>query len=262
MIDFETLVREISINGKEAREYLLNFFTKDNFAIYDIPKDANKDEIKAIKTMFTSKKNLLDRVEASLKYDPLCIEAFFTYFVLSEDVYVNYRFEIYHNESSNYADFTEYQKRSYLRILRFYIEFLVDLHNISNAIKVQRTIIRLSGKADRDMIDNLAYMYYLIEDEKEFYRLYTSEEFDVYAYLLLMVTLIKKDDKFKAKQVLLDMFENIEYSEYLDHLWDLDKNDEKQMEFYRKVESAYEELASVPDFFTWVNIIHEGKEEL
>ena len=262
MNSFETLVREISINKKEPKDFLNGFFTKENFKEYSIPSDAGIDELKAIKTMFTSKKDLLTRVDLALKKDPLCLEAFFTYFVLSEDVYVNYRFEVYHKEADSYADFSEYQKRSYLRILRFYIEFLIDIHNISTAIRVQRTIIRLNGHADTDMIDNLAYMYYLIEDGDEFYRLYLNEEFDTYAYLLLLVTLIKNDEKYKAKQVLEDMFKTIEPAQYLDHLWDLEKDNKQHQDFYKAVENAYEELSSVPDFFTWVNIIKEGKEDL
>ena len=58
------------------------------------------------------------------------------------------------------------------------------------------------------------------------------------------------------------MFKTIEPAQYLDHLWDLEKDNKQHQEFYKAVENAYEELSSVPDFFTWVNIIKEGKEDL
>ena len=58
-----------------------------------------------------------------------------------------------------------------------------------------------------------------------------------------------------------DMFENIEYSSYIDHLWDLDLNDPKQKEYYDIVEENFDDLSSVPDFFAWVNLAKEDNEE-
>jgi len=55
------------------------------------------------------------------------------------------------------------------------------------------------------------------------------------------------------------MFKNVKYSEYLDHLWDLDDKDVEQQEFYKCVEDCYSEISSVPGFFSWVNRINEER---
>ncbi len=46
----------------------------------------------------------------------------------------------------------------------YYVEFLLDLHNITTAIKIQRLIIRLSKTVTSVMVDRLALMYSLTED--------------------------------------------------------------------------------------------------
>ena len=61
----------------------------------------------------------------------------------------------------------------------------------------------------------------------------------------------------KAREVLIDMFDNIEYGTYLDHVWDLDENDPKQKRFMEIVNDCYEDLSSVPTFFSWVNKTRE-----
>jgi len=258
MLSFENLISDIAKTREDPKEYLLGFFTKENFKKYSLDNNPDKDEIKAIKIMFESKKDLLDRVNAALKYDPFCLEAFFVYFVLSEDIYVNYRFEAFYKEMNEFADLDDHQKYNYLRIMDFYVEFLMDVHNFTRAIKVQKMLIRLRNDLNNKDMHRLVYLYYEIEDAEELYRFYANNEFDDYAYLLLIVTLLKNDETLKAKEVLLEMFEKIEYASYLDHLWDLDLNDPKQKQFYSTVEKSYVELSSIPDFFSWVNMIKEN----
>lgn len=258
MLSFEQLINDITKTKQAPKEYLLNFFTKDNFKKYEIINNPDKDQKKAIKLMFESKKELLDRVNASLKYDPFCLEAFFVYFVLSEDIYVNYRFEAFYNEMNEFGDLDDHQKYNYLRIMQFYVEFLIDIHNFTRAIKVQKMLIRLRNSQNISDLHRLSYLYYEIEDSDEFYRLYASDEFDEYMYLLLIVTLLKNDESLKAKEVLLEMFEKIEYSTYLDHLWDLNLDDPVQKKFYSTVESNYSLINCIPDFFSWVNMIKEN----
>ena len=74
-----------------------------------------------------SKKDLPERAELALSHDPLCLEAFFVYYLLSEDVFVNYRFRSYYDQISHFGDLSDYQKKCYLKILDFYVEFLLDI---------------------------------------------------------------------------------------------------------------------------------------
>ena len=260
MSDFEDLVEGISAVRKETEAYLNDFFVKKNLKEYEIPQNASKESVKAIRMMFESKKELKERARSAFEEDPFCLEAFFTYFILSEDIYVSYRFEAYRKEASEYADFDDYTKHCYLRIMDFYVDFLLDLHNITLAITIQRLIARLSGGMSPRTVSRLALMYSIIEDEKEFYRLYLDNEFDCYDYLLLLVTLLKHEEEIKAKEILFDMFDRIEYASYIDHLWDLDLNDPKQESFYKTVEDCYEEISSIPCFFSWVNELKEANE--
>ena len=262
MTDFKKLLLEVSnLNDKETDEYLLNFFTKNNFKNYEIDALADKTQVKAIKKLFDSKKQFLDRVEDSLQIDPFCKEAILIYLLLAEDVFISYRFNSYLELSSDYADFDEYEKKNYLQILDLYVDFLLDIHNITTAIRVQRLIIRLSSVTTRKEINRLSFMYSTIENHKDFYRLYLDNEFDTYDFILLLITLLKNDEELKAREVLDDMFDKIEYSTYLDHLWDLDLNDTKQREFYETVEDCYIDISSIPDFFSWVARVREDSGE-
>ena len=260
MSDFEELVEGISGIRTEPETYLNDFFLKKNLKDYVIPENASRESVKAIRIIFESKKELKERARSAFGEDPFCLEAFFAYFVLSEDIYVSYRFEAYRKEASEYADFDDYTKHCYLRIMDLYVDFLLDLHNITLAVTIQRLIVRLSGGMTPRSLSRLAMMYSIIEDEKEFYRLYLDNEFGCYDYLLLLVTLLKHEEQMKAKEVLFDMFEKIEYASYLDHLWDLDLKDPGQEDFYRTVEDCYEEISSIPYFFSWVNELKEANE--
>lgn len=260
MLRYENLVRGLK-NHEDAEAYFLQFFTDKNYKEYETEYSLNKDQKKAIKTMFTSKKEILKRADAALNIEPLCIEAFFVYFILTEDIFVNYRFKNYFNQINEYGDLDEYDKYCFIKIMDLYVEFLLDLHNFSGAIKVQKMINRLTNNVSRVGVSRLAMMYSILEDSDEFYRLYLDSELDGHDYLLLLITLLKNDEELKAKEVLKDMFENIEYSSYIDHLWDLDLNDPKQKEYYDIVEENFDDLSSVPDFFAWVNLAKEDNEE-
>lgn len=258
MSNFEKLVNEIVQTEKSPQEYLTDFFVKKNFKDYDFEQALNNNELKAIKMMFESKKELRKRAEAALEKDSFCLEAFFTYFVLSEDIYVYYSFEDYFKNADQFSEMSPRQKQNYLRILEFFVDFLLDIHNITEAIKVHRTIMRLGNDESAYAVNRLSYMYYLIEDDKEFYRHYLNNDFDEYDYLLLIVTLLKHHDEMKAKEVLMELMKKNEYADYLDHIWDLDQEDPKQKQFYQLVDSMYGQLNSVLDFFGWVSKIKEN----
>ena len=163
MLRFDDLTEGLEKNKDRIEDYFLEFFSRQNFKQYEIEGDPDKDELKAIRIMFESHRTLRERIQDSFAYDPFCIEAFFVYYMISEDIYVNYRFKDYYGEYENFADFSDYQKKNYLRIMDFYVEFLLDLRNFTTAIKVQRMIIRLTNDLSRKSINRLSYMYSSIE---------------------------------------------------------------------------------------------------
>lgn len=256
MISFNNLVNDVNPNEK-IEDFLLRFLTKENFKQYRINELANKNQVKAIRKMFVSKKDLVDRIDEALSCDPFCIEALYAYMMLSEDVFVDLRFGTFYKEVSKYASFDEYQKDCYIKILNFYVEFLLDIRNVTKAIEVQRMIVKLTNNFSEEAVSRLVYSYHSIEDAEDFYRLFTDAKFDLYAYLLLLVTLLKHEEYLKAEEVLMDMYKNVEYGTYLDHVWDLDERDNKQKEFSKIVNDCYDDLCAVPTFFSWVNKTRE-----
>ena len=260
MSNFETLVDDAQKAGRDVEAFLKMFFTADEYRLYQCDDDLDSNEKKAIKIMFTSKKDLRERTSQAFDADPLCLEAFYVYYMLTEDVFVNYRFENYYDQADKFGDFTAHQQKAYLRIMEFYVDFLIDIHNFSAAIRVERLIIRLSNSSQRRHLAKLAFLYSVLEKEDDFYRLYLESEFGTYEYILLIVTLLKNNDEYRAKEVAEDMFKNIPYATYIDHLWDLDQNDEKQQEFYQSVEDCYQETVAVPDFFSFMSRVREDFE--
>lgn len=256
MLNFNNLVNEINDETK-IEEYFLNFFCKKNFKEYEPIEKPNDSQTKAIKIMFESKKSLLQRVDKAIEYDPFCIEAFFTYLMLSEDVYVQLRCNAYYDELDKYPRLDKYQKACYLKILDFYVDFLLDIDNVTKAIEIEKLIVKLTNNYSQRSIMRLAYCYYSLEKADDFYRLYAEATFNAYEYLLLLITLLIHDEDIKAQEVLLDMFNNIEYATYLDHVWDLDENDPKQKVFADTVTACFEDIRCIPTFFSWVNKTRE-----
>lgn len=252
MSNFDELVAGISTETK-VDEYLLKFFTKKNFKEYEIQGEPDKKQLKAIKIMFESRKSLADRIEDAFHQDPFCTEAVFSNIMISEDVFIQLRFNAYMKALNEYPRFNEYRKRCFIKMLNFYVEFLLDIYNCTKAIEIQKLVVKLTNKYSGKSVSKLAYAYFITENAEEFYKLYTETDFDTYDYLLLMVTLLKHDDDLRAQEVLLDMYKNIEYGTYLDHVWDLDLNDPKQKEFHDIVNDCFEDIKSIPTFFSWVN---------
>lgn len=256
MAKFNDLVNKINKNDK-VEEYLLNFFSKDKYKEYEIDELCDKDQKKAIRIMFDSRKDLLERCEYAFEYDPYCIEAFFTYLMLNEDIYIQLKFDEYLDQLDSYPGLNLYEKYCYITILDLYVDFLLDIQNLTMALKMQKLIDMLTNTCDVKSIARQAFIYHNLEDDKQFYRLYTNCEFSAYEYILLLVTLLKHEETLKAQEVLLDMYENIEYSTYLDHVFDLDENDPVQADLYKTVNDCYQDIMAIPTFFSWVNKTRE-----
>ena len=82
MLDFEKLISGPQGGKDQVEAYLLDFFSKKNRKDYQIDPDADEDQRKAIRIMFESKKDLPERAELALSHDPLCLEAFFVYYLI------------------------------------------------------------------------------------------------------------------------------------------------------------------------------------
>ena len=76
MLNFEELVEGLANNKDRVNDYFTEFFTKTNFKNYELDNDLDSDDLKAIKTMFESRKELNKRVSDAFKHNPLCLEAF------------------------------------------------------------------------------------------------------------------------------------------------------------------------------------------
>ena len=255
MSDFHSLVDNLDDKTK-VEDYFKTFFTKTNFKEYQL-ETQDSDERKAIRIMFESKKDLLERVEDAFEYDPLCVEAFFVYMMMTDDIFLSMRFVSYYKQAENYGEMSVYGKKCFITIMDFYVEFLLDISNVTGAIKVQKMVNRLSSEEDKRSVSRMAFMYHAIEEDEDFYRLYLRSDFDPYCYILLIITLLKHDEEYKAEEVLKDMFDKYEYASYMDHLWDLDYADPEQKEFYDIVEDCFDEISAIPVFFSWCNEIRE-----
>ena len=248
MKNYNDLVEGIK-QAKDVEEYFKEFFVKDNCKEYKMIEGASKKEIKALKVLFESKRDLLVRVEDAFKLDPLCPEAMFVYHYLADEMYVFDRYEAYYDQKDEYADFTYHQKFSYIQILDLYVEFLLDIQNMTYALKVQKLIIKLTNQMNAIALNRFSFIYNYIENWQDAYRLYLDNDFDAYDYLLLLVTLLKHDEKQKAREVLLDMLKNIEDAEYIDHIWELSE----KSKFFIAVNNCYDQLQGVPLFFPWAS---------
>lgn len=253
MKNFEELLEnDCSRNDQEkVDEYLLKTFTKENFEEYYIDPDANKDEEKAIRIMFESKKDLKKRVEEAFKNDPFCLEAFFAYYMKSDDTFLYLRFETYYSEANNFADLDKYEQKCFIRIMEFYVDFLFEIGNLTKAIKVQKLLIKLTNNPNR-YLEQLVDLYFIIEDVDEMYRLYCENDFSVREYILLLVTELKHEDEMKAQEVLKDMLSTYKLADYLDHIWDLKDEVKEEKEFYDIIDMCFEDMITIPDFFSWV----------
>ena len=209
MLSFDQLVYETeNLENEELEKYLINFFTAGNYDDYLIDSTCNEDEKMDIYDMFHSNEDILIRAVMILDRSPLCMEANYVNYLLNEETMVDLWFNTLIHKSSEYYSFTEYGRTSYIRLLDIYAQFLMDIHNVTFAIKVIKRIADLENRYSDENISRLAYMYSVIENADEFYELYLNEEFNEMApYLLLIVVLLKHEDELKAREVLSDFID-------------------------------------------------------
>lgn len=256
MINFEQLVEKTE-QSKDRVKYIKNFFTVKNFNKYKHPKDTTLKNSIAVGYMFIGQEEITKRCQEVLNFDPYCIEAFYCFYILADSPSLQIKFNEYYEKLGDYPTLEEYQAKNYLDILDLYAEFLTTITNFTKTIEVVKTIKMLTKTHSRKNITRLAFAYGITENDKDFYKLYQEVEFDAFAYILLVLTLLKHDEETKAEEVLVDMFEKVEYATYLDHCWDLDENDKTQNDFGEIVDGLSEQIDSVPLFYSFVNRVRE-----
>lgn len=248
----EESIASANLDTEEQKKKLNEYYVNKNYKSFVFSNDCSFEEVAAIRYLFKSKKPLLQRSEKALKLYPFCKEAMFIYSIFSEPIYAYLRMRSYYEKANEYADFSKRDKDNYLTILDYYADFLLNITNITESLDVQKIIIQFSKRINRPICSRLSYTYYLLENCDDFYRFFCEvENFPGEAYIMLIVTLLKHHDEFRAKEVLRDMLEKIPYAEYIDHIWDIDKDDEEQAIFYNTVDICYVEISSVPYFFSW-----------
>ena len=249
--DIFSFAAELSrLEKDEVIPFLESFFTPENVPDYFIPDYASEAEKEAVLLFFESEKPLEERVIEARNLDPMSIEAFFVDLSLHEEVLSYSIFKEYYDKLDDYETYTVYAKENLCIIVDLFVEYLLDIHYIKGAIRVQErlnTIPRYTRNISR-----LSYLYYLIENGESYYDLYLKEDFeDPASYLLLINTLLKCGDQDKAREVLNDMFSAVPYSDYIDKIWELDSSIEEARIFADAVDRCFDELCSVPYFFTW-----------
>ncbi|MDO4198888.1 MAG: hypothetical protein Q4D13_07855 [Erysipelotrichaceae bacterium] len=249
MLNFDSIVNGLMEN-EDAESFLLSFFTKDNYRNYLPDDDLDNEERKALKYLFTSKEDLVLRLDEVLNMDSFCKEAIYAYMATSDDLYLSYRFEEYYKQAVNYGDMTAHQQKIYIIVLDWYGQFMEDIGNYTKAIKIWNMRYKLTR--DEEVIKELSELYFELEMADELYRLYLYNEFDLREYLLLIITLLKHDDLVRAEEVTKDMYEKIDEAKYFGNYFRFDV-DEKTKEFfediYRKME---EDICQAPELFSFI----------
>lgn len=262
MVDFETILldtRDIQ-DREELEDYFEDFFVPNNYNQYEIDEDANDKERKAIYDIFHDDTQISLRIEKILKEDPLCIEALIVLIRIGEDSLINNYLYDQYLRSDEYNNLSVYGKKEYIKLLNLYSVFFSSIRNLTMAIKMTKKAVELEGGYSNASLSQLTWYYSEIEDADAYYDLYLNQElYEAIHYLLLIVVLLKHGRSIQAREVFTELLSRYPYSEYIDHMWDLENDESKEaQEFKETINICFENLISVPDFFSWCQDNKEG----
>lgn len=257
-LDLKEETKDMNID--EARDYFKDFFRVENIGNYEIDALANEDEKEAVYTLFESEKNMFDQIDDAQKFNLYCREAILMLEKCFENPFIETEFADYYTKLDEYDSLSPYKKICYEEYLMKYVDFSESIGNITKAIKVFKSYLDLTGDYSHENIRHISFLYNIVEDNEGFYNFYLEHDF-CYAegFIMLIVVLLKHEDYKRAKEVLNDMIEVIEYSDYIDHIWDLPSNDPKANEFNEAIDLCFDEMMAIPHFFSWTK---ENKEEI
>lgn len=261
MTSIEQLLYELTkVKKDDIADYLNDFFLPEKRGQYLNDERFDDEDFLALEIMF-EKEDVLVKAYKAFKRNPFCMEAFIVIYELEEDIKLYSLFKEFNKENIFFANLSPYHKHVYCLIETYYADFLINIRNLTSAKNI---ILNLMSKDNEDYdahIYRLSYIYSCLEDLNSFYELYLNNDFnDLLSYLLLLVVCLKHNDNQKAKEVYDEFLSKFKYADYIDHIWDLDEeNDDDAMELKMTLNACYNEISSIPYFFSWCN---ENKEKL
>ena len=192
MYSFDQLVYDTKEREKEELEgYLTDIFSPERYDEYLVDPSCNEEERSMVYEMFHAGRPILIRATDILERDPLCLEANYVNYLLNEEPLTDTYFMAIYKRRDEYDSFTEYGRYCYRKLLDLYAQFMLDIHNITFAIKIMKCLIDVEGCCSKDNVVKLSYLYALIENKDDFYDMYIKEDFDdMVSYILLIVVLL------------------------------------------------------------------------
>lgn len=253
MANIIKLLNDITyLDDEELLDYFETFFDINNLEDYTYDSLANQKEKASTKKMFGSDDVFL-RAERVLNEDPYCLEAFFVYFRLADDLSLYQYFDKMFNQIAKFNHLSKYKKYVYKQIVDNFVSFLMDINNITMAIDVELSIIKSLEICGEGEITRLAYLFGLKEDFDNLYNLYLQVGFfDETSYIALIVTALKNKEELKAMEIYNDFLSEYKYGGYIDHPWDLEKlEDSEALRMSEAMNACFELVRSVPYFINW-----------
>ncbi len=240
------------VEKDDLRSYLEGFFAPGKLDLYLVDERCSKEDVDAISKMF-EQGDVLDKASAILDKNPFCLEAFYTFYKLEEDAPLYYYFETIASKNEMYDSLSAYHKFAYESIMTCFVNFLSDIGNVTGAINNLKVMMSKSEFLYNNNLFRLCYLYAMNEDLNNYYKLYLDTGFkDAVSYILLIVVCLKHGDRLKAKEVYHEFLSVYKYGEYIDHIWDLDDNNEDgALEVKLALKVCYDDILAIPYFFMW-----------
>ncbi len=251
MASFNDLINASFENKQDLEDYLTDFFDKSNLDDYQIDDLANDKQKEAIAKMFGNDDIFL-RADSVLFENNFCLEAFYVYYCLSDDLAISFYFNSMFSKLINYDSLDSYEKKAIKIILEYYAMFLNDIHNITGAIDVLESLESIINDGSF-YNDRLAILFSEIEELDKFYNLYLKDGFlTIGSYILLIIVCLKHNDEIKAKGVFTNLLDDHPICQYIDHVWDLDNDDGEEAKMLKNaLDFCYPSIYSLPYFFSW-----------
>lgn len=261
MTSLDQFLYDLSRTDKEdIKAYLESFFAPGKFDQYLIDERCSNEDSKAIEKMF-QEGDVLEKASSILNKNPFCLEAFYVFYKLEEDGPLYYYFESIASRNDEYENFSDYHKFAYESIMTCFVNFLSDIGNVTSAINNLKIMMAKSDFLYTNNLFRLCYLYAMVENLDDYYKLYLDTGFkDAVSYILLIVVCLKHNDKVKAKEVYSEFLSTYKYGEYIDHIWDLeDNNEDEALEIKLALKVCYDDLLAIPYFYSFC---FDNKEKL
>ncbi len=263
MTSLDQLLYDISKTEEDdVEDFLENYFHPKKREQYMADERFEAEDYDSLEMMFQDY-DLIDKAYDALDVNPFCMEAFVVVYKLESDVSLFNFFNDFNDKDFDYNSLSEYHKYVYGLIESYYVDFLINIRNLTGAKNVLLNLLNKDERLYEGNLFRLSYLYSCLEDLDSFYNLYLDSGFkEAFSYILLLVVCLKHGDKQKAKEVFGEFLSSFKYASYIDHIWDLDDNDEDgAVEMRMTMSACYSEICSIPNFFSWCEENKEGVRE-